>query len=205
MASKKISAAVAALASIKKPPPSEGDLSHLRSRLSYGRDLELVIESLADQLAEESAKLSDLKTRELPDLFEKLGIDSLGLDASDNLPGYDTKLKPYYSATLPKEGEGREEALALLKTYKAEDLSKTKVEVQFGRGDQKLTKMLTTFLRKSKIPFDSKTGVHSSTLTAWVREKFTNKEPLSQSELKTLGATVGKVVEMKRRKEVMRL
>lgn len=200
MATKKISAAVASVASIKKPQPSEGDLAHLRSKLAYGRDVEMTIESLTQRLADQNAILSELRTRELPDLFEKLGIDSLGLDASGNLPGYDTKLKPYYSANLPKEGEGREEALALLKTYKAEDLSKTKVEVQFGRGDQKLTKKLTAFLRKSKIPFDSKTGVHASTLTAWVREKFTNKEPLSQSDLKTLGATVGKVVEMKRRK-----
>ena len=199
MVSKKLSAAVAAAAASRRPQPTEGDLAHLRGRLAVGRELEMEIAELQERATEKSVLLSDLRTRELPDLYEKLGIDSLGLDRSGNLPAYDTKLKPYYSANLPKDRLG--EALALLSEMKASDLSKTRVEIQFGRGEEKTLVKLRAFLRREGIPADEKTGVHSSTLTAWIRERFQGNRPLSPSQLATLGATVGKVVEMKRRKE----
>jgi hypothetical protein len=192
--------AVAALAARKRPQPSEGDLTHLKSRIAYGREIEVRIADLQDRLAIENTKLSELRTRELVDLFEKIGISNIGIEQDGNLPAYDAKLKPYYSASLPKDEDKREQALALLKKLNASDLSKTKVEVQFGRGEEKVLRAFGAAMKKLKVGFSAKTGVHASTLTAWVRERFESGKPLAQSDLVALGATVGKVVMLEPRK-----
>lgn len=199
MAAKTLPRAVAAVA--RKPEPSEGDIAYLRKRIAHGRELELDINHLADQIAEKTALLTALRTAELPDLFERLGLNGLEISADGNLPGYDAELKPYYSANLPKDDEARDAALAFLKANKAEDLSKTKVEIQFGRGEGATLKKMATAMRKLRIPFVQKTGVHASTLTAWVRERFESGRPLAPADLQTIGATVGKVVILKARKE----
>lgn len=195
-----LSPTVAALAARKRPQPSDGDLAHLKSRIAYGREVEARIADLQERLNAESAKLSELRTRELVDLFEKIGISSVGIDQDGNLPAYEAKLKPYYNASLPKDEDKKEAALALLKKMDASDLSKTKVEVQFGRGEEKVLRAFSQAMKKLKVGFSAKTGVHASTLTAWVRERFENNKPLSQADLISLGATVGKVVMLESKK-----
>lgn len=192
--------AVAKLAQTKRPQPSEGDLAHLKSRIAYGREIEAKIADLQDRLEIENAKLSELRTHELVDLFEKIGISNIGIDPDGNLPAYEAKLKSYYSASLPKDEDKKEEALKLLKKFNASDLSKTKVEVQFGRGEEKVLKAFGAAMKKLKVGFSAKTGVHASTLTAWVRERFESNKPLAQADLQVLGATVGKVVMLEPRK-----
>jgi hypothetical protein len=199
VAAKTLPKSVAAIA--ERPKPREGDIAHLRSRIAYGRSLELEIAQLAEEMQEKTTLLTDLRTRELVDLFERLGTTGIDISADGNLPAYDAALKPYYSANLPKDEEARDVALAFLKANKAEDLSKTKVEIQFGRGEGAALKKMATALRKMRIPFVQKTGVHASTLTAWVRERFESGRPLAPADLQTIGATVGKVVVLMARKE----
>lgn len=187
---------------LSRPPKvSEGDLAHLRSRVAYGRDLELKIEELQITLDKEVKKLTELRTEELPDLFEKLGLDHIGVPVEGNLPAYDAALTSYFSAVLPKEPEKLATALEFLKQIGAQDLSKTVIEIKFSRGEEKKLEKLRTALEKWGIACTSKTGVHHMVLTAWLKERFKNGKPLAQGDLEIIGASIGRVVKIEKRKE----
>lgn len=203
MSTRALSPAVAALAERKKPKINEDRLQRIREKIAIGRSLDADIEDHESRLKDLKKKRYELLTTELPTLFEGAGIDRLGLDASGNLPAYDARLKPHFKAVLPpkEEPERRQAALDLLSEKEAGDLSTTEVAVHFERGEEKKLAKLRSFLDKHRMHYLADTGVHWGMLTAWVKECFQSRRPLSQDELTTLGATVGKIVELKKRKE----
>lgn len=198
-----LSPAVAALAMSQKPKASESDLARIRRKIAEARDLDLQIDDKEKELKKLKADRYEILTKELPTMFDGVKMDHLGLEAEGNLPAYDAKLKPHYKAVLPPKDDpdARQAALDLLTKLKAGDLSTTEVVVAFGRGEEKLLAKLRSFLDKSRMSYTADTGVHWGTLTAWVKERFLIKKPLTQAQLETLGATVGKIVELKKRKE----
>jgi hypothetical protein len=202
MAQKKTSAAaqaaLAAAEALGAQQPSEDSLKRVRAKLKQAAELDVQIEELEERLEEKNAALTKLRTEELPGIFNEVGINSLGLDPDGNLPGYDAELKPFYSAKLPDD-ERRDQAFKKFKWL--HELTRNTFTVKFGKGDSKKVKALTTFLKKNKITsYENKVGVLPQTLTAEVRRRAEDGQPLPPADMTLLGAYSGNVVNIKRRK-----
>lgn len=205
---KKPNVAVLAAISQNKPRPNEDRLRLLRDRVRAARDLEMVIEDLETQVAERRKELTKIvggsrdEPGELNALFEELGISSISLDAEGNVPAFDAEVKTFYSASIPKDPDKASAALDHIeRVWKMPDLIKTSLSADFGRGERAKAKDLEKFLKKNKLEYSSKVGVHAQTLTAEVRRRFESGKPLSPKELSTIGGFVGTTVKLSKRKE----
>lgn len=178
-------------------PPSEDALARVRDRVRQTVDLEMQIEDLEQRLAEKREQLNQIRHGELPTLFEEVGIDRLGLDASGNVPAYDAELSPYYHANLKPENMPE----AFRKFRWLEPMQKHTVKVEFGRGESAVAKKFIASLKKQRLDYSNAVGVPWNTLTAEIRRRHEDGEPLSPADLEILGATVGRVVKLKKRKQ----
>jgi hypothetical protein len=180
----------------------EGTLERLRERVKRVRDLDLEISDLFATLKSKTNERTEILQKKLPDMMQEARVPSIGLAPEGNAPGVDAQLKPLYYANISAdwEDERREAAFKLLTKLGLADIIKNLITVELGRGTAKQQKAVVAALRKLKVPFECRKGVPHNTLTAWIKERYTNGEPLSQDELTTLGATVGHIVVLKPRK-----
>lgn len=184
------------------PAPSEDGLSRLREAVASARDLERTIGDLTERLSDRKRQLNEIRQKTLPDLFQEVGVKSVVLEPSGNLPAYEAEVRPYFSANIAADWdeERRERAFAWLSEQGEGDMIKTIYTVELGRGTSKMQKALSAALRKLKVAFSARKGVPHTTLTAWLRERYKKGEPLSPPELETIGATVGVVATLKEKK-----
>lgn len=196
----KPSAAVAAAMKRDRVAPSEDSLEKVRQVLRDARDAERLKADLEERLKTVNENVFKLKHVTLPDLFDEVGIDKLGLPAEGNLPAYDTELKPYYKAAILAdwEPERRQKAFDYLDRVKAGDLIKSVYIVALPRGNRAIAKKVQAALKKLKVEFTTDLSVPWNTLTAWVKESIEKHN--TTPDLDALGATVGKVVNLKERK-----
>lgn len=176
-------------------------LETIREQLRIARDAELRISDLASVMREENENLNRLRFSTLPELFAAAGVDQLGLPSEGNSPAYDCKLRPFYKANIAASWseERREAAFKELERRGAGDLIKTTFTVYLSRTDRAKAKQVSAALKKLKVDWDVSLSVHSSTLTAYVREQIEERQ--ETLPLETLGASVGLIVEMKERKK----
>lgn len=175
----------------EKPNPDK--LRRLRSKVAEARDLSLTISDLMSAVKEEEARLLKIRTVELPALFEEIGISNITLDASGNNPECYAELATFYSANLPKD----ERADKAFKKFKwLAPLSRHTISLDFAKGEEPKAKKLMAVLKKQKLKFKDKVGVHASTLTAEIRRRYEDGQPLSPADLDLLGATVGTIVKL---------
>lgn len=189
-----------ALASSKQEVP-EDKLEDIRNDLRRARDLEMRSAQLMEQYRECQDELQTLLTARIPEKFEAVFIDKLGLLPEGNLPGYDAQLRPYYRASIPADWpeEKREKAFAYLEDNDAGDLIGNLFSVSLGRGTSKQQERLRRALQKTGVAFTEKKAVNWNTLTAWVKEQIEKHQTMP--DLETLGAKVGKIINLKPRKE----
>lgn len=195
------SAAVKAALQRDKTAPSEDRLEKVRIVLRSARDKDREINDLEARTKELKAQVLELKQKTLPDIYDEASIDNLGLPAEGNLPAYDCKLEPYYHANISAdwEPEKREAAFAYLDKTGSGDLIKSVYVVALPRGNRKLAIAVQAALKKLKVDFSTDLSVPWNTLTAWVKEQVEKKN--TTPNLDVLGATVGRVVKLKERKE----
>jgi hypothetical protein len=194
--------ALAALAA-DDPPLAPDRLAAIRAKVARVRDLQLELEALAERQAEIGAEINRLTREELPEAFEEAALTSLTLAAEGNLPVYVAAKKPFYRANVAAdwEEERREHAFNLLAKRGAEDLVKTTLTVELGRGERSRAKHVRAALVKLGVPVRESLTVPWNTLTAWLRERVQSGEHFSAGELESLGAQVGTVVECQPAKE----
>ena len=189
-----------------KPLQSRDRLDLLRQKCLEARNLELEIADLESRLREKKSELSDVigggqKRGELVDLFEELQSNSHGVDAVGNLPAFDAKLVPFYSASFPKDPEKARVAVDLVvHGWRMPDLVKNSFTVNLGMGDNKKAEKLAAALGKMRAEYSQKVTIHSGTLKAEIRRRFESGDPLSPTELEMVGGYAGKIVEIKERK-----
>lgn len=199
--SKTPSAALARKIKIDKPVVPEDKLEAVRDQLRKSRDTELEIADLEKRLADRKSEQNKRVFEELPAMFQEIGIDRLGIEADGNLPAYDAALSPYYKASIPSDWpqEKQDEAFGWLENEGYGDLVKNTFLVQLGRGDEKRALKLRALLEKAGYEFENKRAVPWNTLTSFVKEQVEKHNTTPPLEL--LGATVGKIVKLKPRKE----
>jgi hypothetical protein len=181
--------------------PPEDKLEEIREDMRRARDLELRAKELAEELGAVQGELQTLLTARIPEKFEALGIDKLGLLPEGNLPGYDAQLKPFYRAAIPAGWpvDKQEKAFEYLDKNDAGDLIKATFAVELPRGSEKQQAVLRKALEKTGLPFTERKAVNHNTLTAWVKEQI--EKHATMPDLETLGARVGKIINLKPRKE----
>ena len=164
---------------------------------SEARDLELQIGDLETSLAQKKARLNFIKSTELPDLLQEVGMNSIGLDPMGNAPAYEVRIKPYYAAAIPaKWGEQqKKKAFKALADHGASALIKTEVTFSFGRGEYEKAQEFAQ--ANAHLHPSVKESVHHASLTAWVREQVEAGHSLP--DLETIGARIGSVAELERR------
>lgn len=172
---------------------TEDKLERVRDEVRKLRDLEKSNEDLTNQIAENNAAIRLLKEKTLVEMMDKVGINSIGVNAEGNHPAYNIELGEYFHARIPDENQER--AYAWLKQTKNEDLIQTKYTVSFGRGDAKAAAKFEKLLIKSKEAYDRKESVPWNTFEAFLRGEF-KKKPLSQKIMDMLGASSGRVVKV---------
>lgn len=186
---------------------TETTLEAIRDKLREAREEEAFLADLQAQAKDASARLHIMYSKTLPDMMSAAGVDIVGLPpapGSNDAPTFDAKLVPFYSANIAAAwpDDKRNKAFKFLKDQKAEDLIRNTFTVKLGKGTSKVAKEITAFLRKQRVEFTNKQDVHGGTLTAWLREQYEDHgKNFPLSELETIGASVGKMVTLKQRKE----
>lgn len=171
----------------------------LRNKIAEARALDADIAAAEEKLEELRRKRWAIVghfnvSGELVTMLQSAGVKSVSIDAHGNYPAYQARLKNLYTAKLP-EDERRDKALKKIRWLSG--LAKTQFKVDFAKGQDKLAKRFISLLKKQKIKdYEVKVGVHSSTLTAEIRRRFTDGEPLSPADMDLLGAAVYPVVEL---------
>lgn len=183
--------------------PSADGLRVLRDAVRRHRALELEIADLEERLKFRKQERYQQQHETLPDLFAQYGATVIGVEAEGNAPPFVAHLRDYYRAGISSEWsqEQQSAAFALLNKMKLGDLIKRVVEIRFAMEEDKEFKRLRATLAKLKIPFAVRQTVPWNTLTSYVKERYKAGRPMSDAALRTLGATVGSVVELKQQKE----
>lgn len=207
MPAKAMSAEVeAALEEDVRELKSDDRLVKLRQKIAEVRDLE-------EQIDQTEERLDDLRRKrwaivghygisgELVAMLHSAGVKSVSIEPQGNHPAYIATLKNIFAAKLPDD-ERRDAALKKFKWLQG--LSKTQYKVDFGRGQNKIAKRFATMLDKKKLDYDVKVGVHSTTLTAEIRRRFSDGDPLSPAEMDLLGAAVYPTVELTKQEGLLK-
>lgn len=186
------------LASLVDNADADSDrLQHLRNKVIEAKQLELEIDDLNNKLSELKHKLQEIHFKVLPDLFDEIGVDKIGVPASGNLPAFEAKCQPYYNANISAnwDPERRSEAFAYLTEVGAGDLIKTSVALDFARDEREKAVELADKLKEQGLRPNVKEAVHSQTLTAWLREQVEVNNSLPN--LEKIGGQVGRIVKLK--------
>jgi len=182
--------------------PSDDQLSRLQE---YGHQV-AVLNSECDALgAELKAKQDTLSTMlrvSLPEFMQSIKQDKIGLPDDE----VDLELARWYSANIAANwpSERKSEAYDWLVDNGHGDLIKTTLVYTFGREELDLAKSFKNIIEKharqlglGELEGQLKMGVHSGTLTSFVKEQTEAGVALP---LDLLGAQMGHIVKIKKRK-----
>lgn len=163
---------------------------------------QLEVRDLEERLEAAKRRFDYMQFEQLPDMMDSVGLDRIGLPATDNRPAADLVLKPYYRASIPVawSPERQAEAFAALTELGHDHLIKTVIHISLLRGEHELVAKILTLLREHfNIHADVRESVHAATLTAWLRTQFEAHKPLPP--LDVIGAVVGRIAQIRERKE----
>ena len=136
-------------------------------------------------LKQEKHKLS---VENIPALMDEMGVQRLDVD------GVTVVCKTTVHAFIPVER--KEEAFNWLRSEGLDDIIKNDVTVSFGKGEDNVAGDLVGRLQAEGYEPSQKTHIHSSTLKAFVKERFENNKPI---DLDMFGAFVANTAEIKRK------
>lgn len=168
---------------------SEDQLAILYQRLDEAIELENAVEQMEADLKAAKANLHNMCSVQIPDLMTQLQIERQVRN------GYDIKLQPIVSGSLPKEPAKRSAAISWLEQHEGGELIKTEVKLSFGRSEHQDALKLAKSLKEKGLEPLVESGVHAQTLCAFARERIANGEEI---DTEVLGLYTGKVVKFKR-------
>ena len=157
-------------------------------------------ESLEARLEENKEKIKDIERRQIPELFNRLQIDKMGL------PEYnvDVVKRTYYHANIKTDWpeEQREKAFKWLEENDHGGVIAATLVVKFSREElpeaRALEALIKTWPGSNSHPPKLEMGVPWNTLTSLIKTEVEAGEVVP---LETLGATVGTTASIKKRKK----
>jgi hypothetical protein len=166
---------------------SEG-MAELTRLVNEARQIEDIVANLEAELKDARKVLLGITTQKIPELMSEMGVSSL-----ETADGTKVKMTDFISGSLPKEPYERQRAINWLVDHGGDGLIKSEVKVNFARREHNLAVSLMERLKKGGMDAELQTGVHASTLKAFVRERLQNGDEI---DLATLGVYVGQVAKI---------
>ena len=160
----------------------------LNAALEEAVALEQTVAQMEEDLKAVKKSLNALKGSRIPDLMGELQMESVVFR------GWQVRIDDFVSGSLPREGEGHEQAVRWLEEHGAGGLIKTDLTLAFGKSQHNEALDLAGRLEAEGLAPSVKSGVHAQTLHAFARERIRNGEPL---DIEILGLYIGKVAKMK--------
>lgn len=188
----------------EQPALAAGDTTRMFQLAVRLVEVDAEIGALERMLGELRDEKNRLEHRELPEASDLAQTDRIGVPSANA----DIVIESWAKASIPEAS--REEAHGWLETNGYGDLIKSTLTLTMGRGDmeamREVESMVREYLRGRNEPLQSawdlsmKRAVLWQTLTAFVKEQVRDPEapPLP---LELLGATVGRVARIKKRKD----
>lgn len=163
------------MATKKKPVIDMTEDSNQPSDVSMKQLVEMIDEviSLQTSLAELEEACDNIKKSitDLTDMRIPTYMDQIGVAETTLTDGTKVITETQVYPSISKDDFPA--AYAWFKKNKLDDMVKSEVKVNFGRGEQEKAKVLSAFLKQHKIvDFAGKTYVHPQTLGAFVRERL---------------------------------
>jgi nitrogen regulatory protein PII-like uncharacterized protein len=162
------------------------------------------ISVLAEEYTELDEEIKDAETRlkllkerarviteiQLPNAMAEVGVAKFTLT-----DGSEVSVKPFYSAKITDEK--REECFTWLQDNGHEALIKDEIVLTFNRGEHEEAEEFRAQLDQQGLDYSGKMGVHSSTLTAFVKEQV---ESGAEFPLELFNVYIGQIAKIKRSK-----
>jgi hypothetical protein len=172
-------------------PPSDVALKTVSELAKIQLEIEDEIAGLNAALENANDRLTQVKTKDLPDAMIALGCKAYTL-----VDGSTIKIEPKYGASI--SDERREPAHAWLRANKHGDLIKNVVTISLGKGEDEKAAKIVAWLKKKEIDHEQKEAVHPMTLKAFVREQL---EASKTIPMDLFGAHVVDVAKIEMKKE----
>jgi hypothetical protein len=152
------------------------------------RDKEAEIESLEKTLKARKEDLRKQSEEELPSMMAEIGVNSFELD-----DGSRVTVKDLYGGHI--SAANRDAAYQWLRENNFDDIIKNTLSIVFGRGEDQEADRYMKILEGHGLLPEQNTGVHSSTLKAWIKERM---EAGDEFPMDLFGAYIGQRAIIKR-------
>jgi len=168
----------------------QGDLTTVAGMARAIRDKEAEVTELEQKLKNEKRALMKLTDEDLPTMLAEIGLTSMKLD-----DGSEVSIKPQYGASILVDN--RPAAYEWLRENGYDDIIKNTVACTFGRGEDDKASAFKSFAEKEGFFAEQNTGIHHTTLRAFVKERVENGDDFP---MELFGAYVGQRAIIKRSK-----
>lgn len=188
-----------------KAPVNEEIMEEARRLARDFAQLDADIEAQEARLSEMKERRLSLQHKELPDLLGRAKTDKIGIPELN----VDVEVKPYYKASIAAdwEIERQEAAFAHLEEHGHGDVIRSVVTVSFPKEEIERAHALVEHIRQSNEfgGLDPILGmsVPWNTLTSLVKSEYESAKESGEPfpmDLETIGATVGRIAKIKKRK-----
>jgi hypothetical protein len=181
--------------------PGSDRLDRIRRLAEEARDLEHQMIELEERRSALSERYFQVTRSLLPEEMTAARLSVMQLEPSGNYPARVVRLELTAQASIPRgwPEERRREAVAELDRCEAGDLVRTSVTVDFPREKREDARSLFSSLQEGGHRPHADESVHHSTLTAWLKARLRNGDPLP--DLEKIGGwagTIARVEEPKR-------
>lgn len=195
--------------------PGDQQTAHIRERATQLYLTEARLERAEALVEQIKTRRERIATRVLPELMDAAGTDTIGLPEV----GVDVVVQPLVFASIKKNlpPEEREKMFAHLEEHGGGALPQAVVAISFPKEDLDQARQLKEFAERwmkstygnaPHPPVDLELTVHHGTLTSWLKatlerraEHIADGYPVKPLALELLGATVGRICRIKKRKE----
>ena len=146
--------------------PKNAELAEITKLARKQLRLQANVVKAEEKLKAAQAALDAVEGKALPEAMLAVGLTEFTLKNKSRV-----KIADVIRAAIPKARA--EEALRWLIKNKHEGLIKGEVEINFGRGDRRIEKVLA-FLKQKQftgLDYSRQETVHAGTLSAWVRQQ----------------------------------
>jgi len=170
--------------------PSDNGLSKISTLAAAYTDLDEEIKDAETRLKILKESARQIAEVQLPNAMAEVGVAKFTLT-----DGSEVTVKPFYSAKI--SDDKREECFTWLQDHGHEALIKEEVVLTFNRGEHEQAEEFKAQLEQQGMEFSGKMGVHSQTLTAFVKEQV---ESGAEFPLELFNVYIGQIAKIKRSK-----
>jgi hypothetical protein len=146
------------------------DLTQVRDKAKELRDAYIDKAEAEDRVKLIQSQINAIEQKELIELFNRVGIASVTVEAEGNHPAFVAERKTIYGAKIPDEH--RQEALAWFENSGHGDLVKAEVTVTFGMQEHDKRLSLLELLASNGYECYSDETIHAQTLKAFVKREL---------------------------------